>query len=139
MALGVLKPKLVLRGVQVSQKKPALVLRARRWPLAGDGSDAVRAQEQNLCQQSSLWQDVCELHSHGLWKHADTGGESHPPQRCTHVTESLSLPQIDQSVTWNILATILHQYVKCESKLFSFTTLLTPKAWDFFTLNSIQF
>lgn len=73
MAVGVLKPKLVLRGVQVSQKKPALVLRARRWPLAGDGSDDFRAQELNLCQQSSLWQ-VCKLHSHGLWKHADTGG-----------------------------------------------------------------
>ena len=92
MVLGVLKPKLVLRGVQVSQKKPALVLRARRWPLAGDGSDAVRAKKQNLCQQSSLWQDVYELHSHGLWKHADTGGESHPLEKCTHVNESLTSP-----------------------------------------------
>ena len=64
--LGVLKPKLVLRGVQVSQKKPALVLRARRWPLAEDGSDDFRAQELNLCQQSSLWQEVCKLLSHGL-------------------------------------------------------------------------
>ena len=79
MVLGVLKPKLVLSGVQVSQKKPALVLRARRWPLAEDGSDDFRAQELNLCQQSSLWQEVCKLLSHGLWEHADTGGGGKKP------------------------------------------------------------
>lgn len=79
----------------------------------------------------------CILTASGNMQILGGGGRSHPPEKCTHVTESLSLPQTDQFVTWNILATILHQYVKCKSKLFSFTTLLTPKAWGFFTLNSI--
>ena len=62
-------------------------------------------------------------------------GRSHPLQKCTHVIESLSL---SQTQTWNILATILHQYVRCKSKLFIHNTSDTKSVGLFHTqVNSI--